>query len=285
MERERSRIEACRLFCHKRSPGGGDPAHRAGARAGGERERAGGYPFFIWAALFFLLPALGMAMGLLWAAMFLTLVFAMVLGLAELVKEALARRLEAEEQAARIAAEIEAEIQAARQEAQKTLAPSCPEEAQALQAEAQEELQAARSHLEAAEEAAREQSGGWMQVCEARERLKEAHSRARHAELLLPKQSRSQMRQLLPAARGFSAVPPRYGDVCRHASAFAASQAPSPRHCVAKPGAAAAKRAAPLNTRQMVVVSLVSSWRPITIAKNGGTSTWVTPFDQPASEL
>ncbi|CAJ1452457.1 unnamed protein product [Effrenium voratum] len=185
------------------------------------------YPFFIWAALFFLLPALGMAMGLLWAAMFLTLVFAMVLGLAELVKvvarmipvlrefvpddeapqEALARRLEAEEQAARIAAEIEAEIQAARQEAQKTLAPSCPEEAQALQAEAQEELQAARSHLEAAEEAAREQSGGWMQVCEARERLKEAHSRARHAELLLPKQSRSQMRQLLPAARGFSQGP------------------------------------------------------------------------------
>ncbi|CAJ1452454.1 unnamed protein product [Effrenium voratum] len=232
------------------------------------------YPFFIWAALFFLLPALGMAMGLLWAAMFLTLVFAMVLGLAELVKvvarmipvlrefvpddeapqEALARRLEAEEQAARIAAEIEAEIQAARQEAQKTLAPSCPEEAQALQAEAQEELQAARSHLEAAEEAAREQSGGWMQVCEARERLKEAHSRARHAELLLPKQSRSQMRQLLPAARGFSAVPPRYGDVCRHASAFAASQAPSPRHCVAKPGAAAAKRAAPLNTRQVDVM-------------------------------
>ncbi|CAJ1452450.1 unnamed protein product [Effrenium voratum] len=200
------------------------------------------YPFFIWAALFFLLPALGMAMGLLWAAMFLTLVFAMVLGLAELVKvvarmipvlrefvpddeapqEALARRLEAEEQAARIAAEIEAEIQAARQEAQKTLAPSCPEEAQALQAEAQEELQAARSHLEAAEEAAREQSGGWMQVCEARERLKEAHSRARHAELLLPKQSRS--------------------------------QAPSPRHCVAKPGAAAAKRAAPLNTRQVDVM-------------------------------
>lgn len=158
------------------------------------------YPFLIWAAALFLVPALGMAMGVVWIATLVGFAFAACMILLETVKvlarmtpgirdfvpddvspqEVAAKRLEAEEQASRVAAEIEAEIE----EVATALAPSCPQEAQALLVEAQEALKVAEGNVALAEESAKEQSGGWMAVCEARDQLREAAARVADAKMM-----------------------------------------------------------------------------------------------------
>lgn len=95
-------------------------------------------------------------------------------------QEVAAKRLEAEEHASRVAAEIEAEIE----EVATALAPSCPQEAQALLVEAQEALKVAEGNVALAEESAKEQSGGWMAVCETRDQLREAAARVADAEMM-----------------------------------------------------------------------------------------------------
>lgn len=158
------------------------------------------YPFLVWAAALFLVPALGMAMGVVWIATFVGFAFAACMILLETVKvlarmtpgirdfvpddvspqEVAAKRLEAEEHASRVAAEIEAEIE----EVATALAPSRPQEAQALLVEAQEALKVAEGNVALAEESAKEQSGGWMAVCEARDQLREAAARVADAEMM-----------------------------------------------------------------------------------------------------
>jgi len=155
------------------------------------------YPFFIWAAALFVIPAMGLAMGVVWAALMVGFFFAVTIGFLQVLKavaqmipvvrelipaevpaqEVVARRLEAEEHARRVAEEIEAEIQEVAQEAREALQPGTVPEATALLEEARQSLKTAQRRLDAAEAAAKQQSGGWMAVCEARDVVSKAEAK------------------------------------------------------------------------------------------------------------
>jgi len=175
------------------------------------------YPFLIWAAAFFVIPAMGLAMGMLWAASMIGLVFVVTYVVLQTLKmfaqqvpvvrdllpdevpaeELSARRLAAEATAERVAAEIEAEIQAVA-EAQ-VLLPASPADAADMMEEAKMALMAARQQLQTVEAEAKQQSGGWMAVCDARERV-------HRAEVDLAKVE-SVARPMLPSGESLSKEP------------------------------------------------------------------------------
>ncbi|CAE8625581.1 unnamed protein product [Polarella glacialis] len=149
------------------------------------------FPFVIYGAAFVLFPVVGLAMGLVWVAAAVGLVMAVCLGGLTILKglaknvpilcdffpdepspqEDRIKRLEAEEHASRVAALIEAEVSDAAAAAREALRPKSALEARALLGEARAEVEAAGGTLQVLELAAKAQNGGWLAVCEARERL------------------------------------------------------------------------------------------------------------------
>lgn len=101
-------------------------------------------------------------------------------------------RLEAERQARAKAeqAVIEAEIRDALEDARREHLPKTPAEAQQRLLEAHAVVAAKEEEVRASEAAARELSGGWSQVCEAREALAQAEEEVRQLQsdcaMLLP---------------------------------------------------------------------------------------------------
>lgn len=127
-------------------------------------------------------------MGMLWAASMIGLVFVVTYVILQTLKmfaqqvpvvrdllpdevpaeELSARRLAAEATAERVAAEIEAVAEA------QVLPPASPAEASDMMEEAKTVLTSARQQLQTVEAEAKQQSGGWMAVCDARERVRRA---------------------------------------------------------------------------------------------------------------
>eukprot|EP00933_Yihiella_yeosuensis_P056275 TRINITY_DN55371_c0_g1_i1.p1 TRINITY_DN55371_c0_g1~~TRINITY_DN55371_c0_g1_i1.p1 ORF type:complete len:277 (-),score=86.49 TRINITY_DN55371_c0_g1_i1:309-1139(-) len=160
------------------------------------------FPFFIYGAIFIIVPIAALGIGILSAAatmgMAVVVLFGILNGLKWLARlipgirdlmpaeelsaeESSEQRAAADEFANEVAAAIEAEIEEAERSERENLRPKTLEEASLLLEEAKTEADDAAAAFEDAQKMAKAQSGQWMAVAEARQRLSEVNERLEQA--------------------------------------------------------------------------------------------------------